>query len=137
MTPSASQSGPELLDAERAAGQIARGACCVGRGGADEAPPPGPRQRTARAAVGLAVSTGGAALATGALAGWWLLWPLALAALWFGASHVVASVTGYRGCPELGAIPSLFLRRPLATRCTPWERFDRVLTPKPPGDPSR
>jgi hypothetical protein len=73
------------------------------------------------------VSAGAVALAAGGLAGWWLLWPLAAAAAWFGASHIVAAATGYRGCPELGAIPSLFTRQPVATRCTPWERLDRVL----------
>lgn len=27
-------------------------------------------------------------------------------AVWFGLSHLTAAATGYRGCPELGAIAS-------------------------------
>ena len=104
--------------------------CCVRRDGAEQdtvAHPPTGRQRAARGLVGLLVSCGGADLAVIALAGWWMLWPLALAGVWFGASHIVAALTGYRGCPELGAIPSVFMRQSLATRCTPWDRFDRLL----------
>jgi hypothetical protein len=52
-------------------------------------------------------------------------WALAAAALWVGGSHLVAAVTGYRGCPEIGAIASLVLRRHVRTACTPWERADR------------
>lgn len=55
------------------------------------------------------------------------LWPLALVPTWFGISHLIASVTGYRGCPELGAIPSIMLARPIATGCGPWEWIDREL----------
>src|SRR5260221_299752 len=55
------------------------------------------------------------------------LWPLALVPTWFGISHLVAGVTGYQGCPELGAIPSVMLARPVATSCGPWERIDRRL----------
>jgi hypothetical protein len=57
------------------------------------------------------------------------LWPLAGVALWFGASFWVAGVTGYSGCPELGAIPSWLLRREIATTCPP---LDSRLT----GDPN-
>jgi hypothetical protein len=39
----------------------------------------------------------------------------------------VASATGYPGCPELGAIPSLLLRRRVATECGPWEWIDKRL----------
>src|SRR6478752_5283444 len=31
------------------------------------------------------------------------LWPAAMVPTWFGISHLVAGVTCYRGCPELGA----------------------------------
>lgn len=55
------------------------------------------------------------------------LWPLSLLAHWFGASHLVASASGYQGCPELGAIPSLVLRRRVATECGPWEWIDTRL----------
>jgi hypothetical protein len=54
-------------------------------------------------------------------------WPLALIAGWLGVSHIVAAATGYADCPELGAIPSIVLRRYVWTRCGPWERMDRWL----------
>jgi hypothetical protein len=54
-------------------------------------------------------------------------WAMAIPSLWLGLSHLVAAVTAYRGCPEVGAIPSLILRRHVITTCTPWERFDRRL----------
>jgi hypothetical protein len=57
------------------------------------------------------------------------LWPAAVVPTWFGVSHLVAGVTGYRGCPELGAIPSVMLDRPVSTGCGPWERVDRWLEP--------
>lgn len=53
--------------------------------------------------------------------------PVSFIALWLGASHLVAAGTGYRGCPELGAIPSLVLGRHVATVCGPWGRIDRLL----------
>jgi hypothetical protein len=52
-------------------------------------------------------------------------WPAAIVPTWFGISHLVASVTGYEGCPELGAIPSVMLDRHVATACGLWERIDR------------
>lgn len=66
----------------------------------------------------------------------WLCWstrisrPLALVAGWFALSHVVAGITAYSGCPELGAIPSVVRGRPVVTGCGPWklldERIDRL-----------
>lgn len=79
-------------------------------------------QRAARGAVGLAFHALGLVLGRRRA-----LVPLAAGAHWFGASHVVASVTGYPGCPELGAIPSLVLRWPLKTECGPWEWTDARL----------
>jgi hypothetical protein len=61
-----------------------------------------------------------------ALWGWALLWPLAFLAWWFAASFLVAATTGYRGCPEVGAIPSLLMRCDIPTRCRPMERIDRL-----------
>jgi hypothetical protein len=63
------------------------------------------------------------------LAGWrWFwLWPLAFLVAWFGASFLVAAATRYPGCPEVGAIPSLVLRRRLVTRCPPMERLDHTV----------
>lgn len=56
-------------------------------------------------------------------------WPVQVAAavpVWMGITHLVASVTGYQGCPELGAIPTLFLERPVRTNCTAWRLIDRA-----------
>lgn len=82
------------------------------------------RQRRARTVVGVA-SLGLAALAarrSGRLRAW-----VAAAAGWFGASHLVAARTGYAGCPELGAIPSMLLGRDVHVGCVPWQIADRRL----------
>jgi hypothetical protein len=57
--------------------------------------------------------------------------PLAVTMLWLALSHVAAAATGYRGCPEIGAIPSLLLRRRVVTTCSPWKRLDRRLSSGP------
>jgi len=82
------------------------------------------QQRRARALVGIASL--GLALLTrrrtgvvGALT--------AAAAGWFGASHLVAARTGYPGCPELGAIATVLLRREVRVGCAPWRIVDRRL----------
>jgi hypothetical protein len=54
-----------------------------------------------------------------------VVWSLAIPSLWLGVSHLVAAATAYRGCPEVGAIASLVLRRHVITTCAPWERLDR------------
>ena len=54
-----------------------------------------------------------------------IAWALAAIGLWFGVSHLVAAATGYRGCPEVGAIASLLVRRRVVSPCAPWERLDR------------
>ncbi len=95
--------------------------CCLGSvesEAAKDAPALGLRSR------GLRVTTG---LTFLALATWVPLWPLSVVTVWFGASHLVAAATGYRGCPELGAIPSVVLRRRVTTVCKPWERVDHWL----------
>ncbi len=58
---------------------------------------------------------------------WALSLPTSLAAGWLGASHLVAAAIGYRGCPELGAIPTLVLGRRVETRCGPWQLLDARL----------
>lgn len=58
---------------------------------------------------------------------WALSLPASLAAGWLGASHLVAAAIRYRGCPELGAIPTLVLGRRVETRCGPWELLDARL----------
>ena len=83
------------------------------------------RQRFARAIVGLGwliVAWGSLHVPVPAIA-----WPLALAAGWFGLSHIVAGWIGYPDCPELGAIATLVSRRYIPTRCGPWVALDRWL----------
>lgn len=111
--------------------------CCVTRREESATASPGSlsgRERRARSIAGLALLALAAPLGYGSQALWEVhaalslpLWFLSLAAGWFGLSHLVASITGYQGCPELGAIPSLFRRRPVDTRCAPWNRIDRRL----------
>lgn len=97
-------------------------------------PPLSDRARVARALAGAAFIA-----STGLLCVWPLallahlgvpdpvLWALAAVGFWLGLSHLVAAATSYRGCPEVGAIASLVLRRHVLTTCTPWERLDRRL----------
>jgi hypothetical protein len=82
----------------------------------------GPRARNARLLAGGAFLASAGVLAPRQLPGGIALWPAALVPTWFGVSHLVAGVTGYRGCPELGAIPSVFLDRPVGTTCLTWDR---------------
>lgn len=89
------------------------------------APPPlTPRQRAGRAAAGVGlIALARLAKRIPPIVGA----PLGLAIGWVGLSHTVAAATGYNGCPELGAIPSLVLRRNVQTRCGPWQRIDHRL----------
>jgi hypothetical protein len=64
------------------------------------------------------------------------LWPAAIVPTWFGIAHMVAGVTGYRGCPELGAIPSVMLGRPVETSCTAWDRIDGWIEPHHANQPA-
>ena len=86
--------------------------------------PTNARQRAARATAGTAL-LGLAGAATRAPRPLDLL--LAAAAGWVGVSHLVAAATGYNGCPELGAIPTLVARRQVHTRCGPWQAVDEWL----------
>ena len=79
-------------------------------------------QRLARAAAGAAF--GGLAAASRQRR--WAYAPGAVAA-WFGVSHLLAAYTGFDGCPELGAVPSVVLGRKVATECGPWEWIDARL----------
>jgi hypothetical protein len=85
---------------------------------ATPAPPLDDEARRRRLRMGLAMLALAGLLAAGACHAW-LLWPLAGVAGWFAASFLVAAATRYPGCPELGAIPSLLLRRRIRTRCGP------------------
>jgi hypothetical protein len=119
-------------DAPRPAGRtpLTEG-CCI-----DEAPPEEivqpamhSRARAARAGIGFAQLALGGTLATRKLPGGIALWPVALVPTWFGISHLIAAMIGYRGCPELGAIPTVMQGRPVGTVCEFWARLDRRLIP--------
>lgn len=107
----------------RGCGFAGEDSCGARRGEEASAPLPAEARATRRwmGAGFLALAAPPAALA---LAGWAPLWPLAFLGAWFGVSFLVAAATGYPGCPEVGAIPSLVLRREIATRCRPMERMD-------------
>ncbi len=93
-------------------------AAAIGKGGMPQ------RLRAARAGVGVLQLALAGCLATRRLPGDIALWPLALVPTWFGISHLIAAVIGYRGCPELGAIPTVMLGRRVETPCGPWDHFD-------------
>src|SRR5437868_2805000 len=101
---------------EAIVGTEERGVCCS----LAETDPRARRGRHARAAAGIAFLGLAGSLAGRQLPGRIALWPAALVPTWFGISHLVAAVTGYRGCPELGAIPSVMLGRTIETGCGPW-----------------
>jgi hypothetical protein len=108
------------------AGGLLSGGCCSQDGGAVESQAPMSRAaRRSRAMAGLAFLVIAGALGTRRLPGSVALWPASLVPTWFGISHLVAGVTGYHGCPELGAIPSVMLGRPVGTSCELWQRIDR------------
>jgi len=105
---------------------ILDGGCCAGDGEvvALSAPMAGTARR-ARVLAGVAFLAAAGALGSRRLPGRIELWPVSLVPTWFGISHLVAGVTGYQGCPELGAIPSVMLGRPVGTVCEVWQRIDR------------
>lgn len=106
-------------------GLLSGGCCPQDAGGAVSHAPMGRAARRSRAAAGLVFLAIAGGLASRRLAGSVALWPASLVPTWFGISHLVASVTGYQGCPELGAIPSVMLGRPVGTSCELWRRIDR------------
>jgi hypothetical protein len=111
-------------------GGLLSGGCCSEDGGVVESQAPmASAARRSRAMAGLAFLVLAGALATRRLPGAVALWPASLVPTWFGISHLVAGVTGYRGCPELGAIPSVMLGRPVGTSCERWQRIDRWVDP--------
>jgi hypothetical protein len=97
------------------------GGCCSDAASATM----GRRARRSRAIAGVGFLALAGGMSSRQLPGKISLWPAAIVPTWFGISHLVASVTGYEGCPELGAIPSVALARPVATGCGLWERIDR------------
>jgi hypothetical protein len=96
----------------------------------------GPGGRRIRAVAGLGFLALAGAMSSRQLPGRIALWPAAIVPTWFGVSHLVSSVTGYPGCPELGAIPSVMLDRPVATSCRPWQQIDGWLDPSLPTEAS-
>ena len=111
-------------------GGATSGGCCSEDGGVVESQAPMARAaRRSRAMAGLVFLVFAGALGTRRLPGAIVLWPASLVPTWFGISHLVAGVTGYQGCPELGAIPSVMLGRPVGTSCELWQRIDRWVDP--------
>jgi|SRR6516225_2387088 hypothetical protein len=78
-----------------------------------------PRQRRARLITGVIFL--GVAAALPWSSGWTVL---AIILGWIGATHILAAAMGYPGCPELGAVPSLLLRRSVKVGCVPWRWLD-------------
>jgi hypothetical protein len=111
-------------------GGLLSGGCCSEGGGVVESRASMARgARRSRAMVGLVFLVFAGAVGTRRLPGAIALWPASLVPTWFGISHLVAGVTGYQGCPELGAIPSVMLGRPVGTSCELWRRIDRWVDP--------
>jgi hypothetical protein len=100
--------------------------CCIGV--SSETPalstPMGRAARGSRALAGLALLVLAGGLSARRLPGGVALWPAAIVPTWFGISHLFAAAIGYQGCPELGAIPSVMLGRPVESGCEPWRRLD-------------
>lgn len=120
--------GPAAVEATVAEERCATAAASGGRGccASDvEAESMGRAARGARAGAGFAFLGLAGALSSRSLPGKVALWPAALVPAWFGISHLIAAMIRYRGCPELGAIPSVMLARRVETPCGPWERFDK------------
>ena len=86
-------------------------------------------QRVARLLAGVLLLLTALSLPWSAV-GWIML---AVVVGWIGATHVLAAATAYPGCPELGAVPSLLLRRRVKFRCLPWQWVDARLKLTPTG----
>jgi hypothetical protein len=104
------------------------GGCCSDAGSATM----GRRARRARAIAGVGFLAVAGGMASRQLPGKISLWPAAIVPTWFGIAHLVAAVTGYEGCPELGAIPSVMLDRHVGSDCGLWDRIDRQVERLPP-----
>jgi hypothetical protein len=104
------------------------GACSIDTHAAPgDRPPLSIHQRGARAIVGLGFfGLAGLSKRVG-------LGPAIPVVGWFGATHLLAAAVSFDGCPELGVVPSLLLRRKVATECGPWEWMDARLGLAPPS----
>lgn len=111
-------------------GRLLSGGCC-----SEDAVSHAPMGRTARwsrALAGVWFLLLAGALGTRRLPGGIALWPTSLVPTWFGISHLVGGVTGYHGCPEIGAIPSVMLGRQVKTNCQLWQSIDLWVDPAAP-----
>ena len=106
------------------------GGCCTGHDSEkmDATGPLSRGGRRARALAGVGFLAIAGILGPRQLPGRIALWPAALVPTWFGISHLVAGVTGYQGCPELGCDPSVMLGRTVASSCAHWRRIDRHIS---------
>lgn len=113
-------------------GGLLSGGCCSESGpGAESQAPMDRAARRSRTIAGLGFLALAGALGSRQLPGGIVLWPVSLVPTWFGISHLVAGMTGYQGCPELGAIPSVMLGRPVETSCELWRHIDRRIGVRP------
>lgn len=117
---------PDGCRAEQAVsgGGLLSGGCCPPNAAPSDIAM-GRTARRSRAAAGLMFLAIAGGLSSRRLPGSVAMWPTSLVPTWFGISHLVAGMTGYQGCPELGAIPSVMLGRPVGTSCELWQRVDR------------
>jgi hypothetical protein len=107
-----------------AAAGLLSGGCCAETSGPVELAPMSRRARRSRALAGAGFLVIAGGIGARRLPGRIALWPASLVPTWFGISHLLAGVTGYQGCPEIGAIPSVLLGRQIGTTCELWRRID-------------
>jgi MFS family permease len=105
--------------------ELRHGCCSPSSASVVENRPLGTSQRLLRgafASVALAISFVLFNVSSG-----WTPVVTAFVASWFCLSFWVAAITGYPGCPEIGAVPQLFCSHPIVTRCSPLDRVDQLL----------
>jgi hypothetical protein len=125
------RSGGQDASRRSGTGGLLSGGCCAEESGGlmESQVPMSPAARRTRALVGMGFLVVAGALGTRRLPGRIALWPASLVPTWFGISHLIAGVTGYQGCPEIGAIPSVMLGRPVGSSCELWQRIDAWVQP--------
>jgi|GEM_PF-1467296 len=129
----AAHHGEHAGDRRSADGGLLGGGCCSGDGSAVQTQAAMSRAaRRSRATAGFLFLAIAGGLGSRRLPGGIALWPASLVPTWFGISHLVAGVTGYHGCPELGAIPSVMLGRPVGTSCELWRGIDEWIESSDP-----
>jgi hypothetical protein len=113
-------------------GLLSGGCCSEDTMSVESRAPMGRTARWSRALAGVGFLVVAGALGTRRLPGRIALWPTSVVPTWFGISHLVAGVTGYHGCPEIGAIPSVMLGREVKTNCELWQSIDSRVDPAAP-----